>query len=512
MTHEIRGSLKLNPGAAPTAAKGVLYYDTSTDEFKGCTDGATFGSIGGGGTLQDAYDGGNSIAVVTNPLAITQAAGANSSLTVGQSGTGSGIAVTMSDSGGASGFQAFVTGSGYAFRGGDNGGTNEVRLGGGDGQDRVAYIYRNLTGSTNPMLDVNQANAGETGNVVQITQAATGAGYAMQMSTYGTASAISINAFGMSLGNATVNIQEREQGANTNNVQLAVGGDSSRKTGWFVRNLDSTHTAQPVVHIDNQNSGDDQITLKVDSAITSGASAFQATQNSGTSYTGRFYGGGGNNTVFLAHSGGNQAIYALRNQNSTATSGSVVRIQNANTGDDQPSLYVYHQSTGNALQMLDYGTGQSISLSRVGSATSTSPIFNISRANSNHTGNTIQLYEYNARANTNMHSIYMFDYTHGASTYDIYIGTATQNLSGLANFRIFRNVNTSAMTSGPLMQLTQQNSSDVRAVLRLDQAATSIPVIDFNGCTTQGTGHTSISESIAVRGPSGTVRYINLYS
>ena len=73
MTHEIRGSLKLNPGSAPTAAKGVLYYDTSTDEFKGCTDGATFGSIGGGGTLQDAYDGGNSIAVVTNPVAITQA-------------------------------------------------------------------------------------------------------------------------------------------------------------------------------------------------------------------------------------------------------------------------------------------------------------------------------------------------------------------------------------------------------------------------------------------------------
>ena len=96
---------------------------------------------------------------------------------------------------------------------------------------------------------------------------------------------------------------------------------------------------------------------------------------------------------------------------------------------------------------------------------------------------------------------------------ELYIGrNDISDISGLANMTIQRNINTSGFSAaGPLFQLNQLNSSDNKPVMVLNQAASSIPFIHFNG-TSQGTGHTSIAESVAVRGPSGTTRYINLYS
>jgi len=36
------------PGSAPSAAKGIIYYDSGTDKFKQCTDGSNFTDLGGG--------------------------------------------------------------------------------------------------------------------------------------------------------------------------------------------------------------------------------------------------------------------------------------------------------------------------------------------------------------------------------------------------------------------------------------------------------------------------------
>lgn len=39
---EIEGNIKLDPGSAPTAEKGVMYYDLTADKFKVSIDGSTF--------------------------------------------------------------------------------------------------------------------------------------------------------------------------------------------------------------------------------------------------------------------------------------------------------------------------------------------------------------------------------------------------------------------------------------------------------------------------------------
>jgi len=55
MTRNIIGSIKLEPDAsAPSAAKGVMYFDSGTDKLKISEDGATFVNLGAGSATYDA--------------------------------------------------------------------------------------------------------------------------------------------------------------------------------------------------------------------------------------------------------------------------------------------------------------------------------------------------------------------------------------------------------------------------------------------------------------------------
>lgn len=45
MARKIIGSLKINPGSAPTAEKGMMYYDSASDKIKISKDGSTFKNL-----------------------------------------------------------------------------------------------------------------------------------------------------------------------------------------------------------------------------------------------------------------------------------------------------------------------------------------------------------------------------------------------------------------------------------------------------------------------------------
>jgi hypothetical protein len=70
MTQKLIGSLKLYPGTAPTASKGVLYYNSAADLIKVCTDGSNFVNVladtGGSVSITQTTTTGKSFAVLRN--------------------------------------------------------------------------------------------------------------------------------------------------------------------------------------------------------------------------------------------------------------------------------------------------------------------------------------------------------------------------------------------------------------------------------------------------------------
>jgi hypothetical protein len=133
---DVSGAMRLIPSSAPTAARGVMYYDTTASKFKCSQDGSTFvdcisaGSLTGAGqanyiplwttatnlATSTIYQSGSNIGIGTttpsNPLTVSGNANITGTLTVGScvgcGGGGGGVATTSPFS---AGYIPFATSS-----------------------------------------------------------------------------------------------------------------------------------------------------------------------------------------------------------------------------------------------------------------------------------------------------------------------------------------------------------------------------------------------------------------
>lgn len=111
-------------------------------------------------------------------------------------------------------------------------------------------INRNYAGvASASVMTIVQDNTADINQVLRLQQ--DGTGYAIYAyKTYdGT--------------NGAAYIEDSSGGASTNYIELCSGGNASRRTGYFYRNLASANTATPVVAIVQDNAGDDQAALNI---------------------------------------------------------------------------------------------------------------------------------------------------------------------------------------------------------------------------------------------------------
>lgn len=173
---------------------------------------------------------------------------------------------------------------------------------------------------------------------------------------------------------------DNSAGANTNLVILGQGGNDSRRTAYFARNLGSPNTGQPVVAMVNSNSGDDQKVLYILNNGTGGsllitdttASAGQAVEidskgtqngiyvhrsNNSDNYAGYFRDmsdAGANNYVGICQGAdaARKTLDVYRNRTSANANTPVCTITNASSGDTHVALQLQCASTDGALNFV----------------------------------------------------------------------------------------------------------------------------------------------------------------
>jgi len=183
------------------------------------------------------------------------------------------------------------------------------------------FFYRNLAAvdTAGPVVKITQDNTGDDQGGLYLLQDGTGYG----MFIYKT-NADNVNG---ALGVDT------SGGANERSV-LGLH-NSTAGTNRFYRNLASTDTAGPVVYIYQENASDDQTALFLAQAGT-GYSADFRQNNKGVNADYVHFGR-------LDSSGSNLFVRDLASAN---TAGPVMSVQQANSGDDQPTLELRQAATG----------------------------------------------------------------------------------------------------------------------------------------------------------------------
>jgi|TARA_Y100000310_G_scaffold140332_2_gene139717 hypothetical protein len=122
------------------------------------------------------------------------------------------------------------------------------------------------------LVTMTQAHVDDDQNVLSITQDGTAG------SCYG----LVIDATQDNTNNAAALIEHSSEGALTNFVSLCFGGDASRRTAFFKRNITAAATAKPVVEMQQSHASDDQPLLQLTQASTADA-LFIDHNNSGAS-------------------------------------------------------------------------------------------------------------------------------------------------------------------------------------------------------------------------------------
>lgn len=100
--------------------------------------------------------------------------------------------------------------------------------------------------------------------------------------TAGSCYGLVIDATQDNANNAAALIEHSSEGALTNFVSLCFGGDASRRTAYFQRNITAAATAKPVVEMKQAHASDDQPLLQLTQASTADA-LFIDHNNSGAS-------------------------------------------------------------------------------------------------------------------------------------------------------------------------------------------------------------------------------------
>jgi len=470
MTRNIIGAIKLEPSSAPTAAKGVLYYDTSTDEFKGCTDGASFGSIGGGGSLQDAYDGGNSIDVSGSAITITQSSTTGNCLYIArdlaaastdnevvsfrQINTGDDKDVFQINQNSTAGGRCAVFYSSdnrtiENFRISDAAGKDTVKLGmqqtSADGSNLFYRDY--ISGSTaGPVVSIQNANSGDDQFTLQVDQAI-------------------LSQYAARIRNASDALR----------VDLA-SQSSSFGSSFFYRNLASAATGGPVVQIQNWNTSDDK------------------------------------DCLYLDNRGTGEVLYVYTN--ATTNSTNVIEIEQANASTARDCISVTNAGTGIVLDMSQNNASGSYFIRGINSSTNVVMALGQGPA----VNGTFQFTRDLSSASTASRVVYINNDNAGddqfalevrsdASQYTCRIFKTSSATSGGGALYV---LSTKANSAEPTLLVHQSNSSGNCPAMEIEQNDTTNSFIEFTG-TDQGTSHTSVSNSVMVK-INGTTRYINLYS
>jgi len=148
-----------------------------------------------------------------------------------------------------------------------------IRIAGGSA--RGIYCVRDSTSAytTGAVAAIIQTNAGDDQDALKIQQDGT-SGYSLYLQHVGNDSARSALA-----------IIRKDNSANYTTVNLCAALTSANGSNWFYRNLPSTHTAGPVVFIEQDNAGDDQAVLKITQTADVKVIDFDTCIDQGTSHT-----------------------------------------------------------------------------------------------------------------------------------------------------------------------------------------------------------------------------------
>jgi len=336
----------------------------------------------------------------------------------------------------------------------------EINRGGGGN----LYLLRDLASATTtqPMVFIEQENAGDDQQAVRIQQDADALGMLMYTPNDATASGIQINEFG---------------GSGVGLTGLFRGTRAATATNWFYRNVDSTESASSVVLIEQDNVSDDQEALMVQqdapaqgiwidqngdgsamliqSAATSQANYGLDVQMGSGADSSRFL--NGVTTTYLARKDGTAvgSNWFYRNDVLANTAAPVVFIEQDNAGDDQAALLIQQDGTGYALE-LDQN-GDQTALQILTSATTEG--------------------EYGLKVSTGS-GANAFQALESVNNY-VNIGASSSSATGSSYF--YRNL-AAASTNSPVVFIKQDEATDDQNALSIQNDGTGYGAyIDQNG-------------------------------
>ncbi|MHA1305624.1 MAG: hypothetical protein ACTSPI_18130, partial [Candidatus Heimdallarchaeaceae archaeon] len=233
-------------------------------------------------------------------------------LTIQQDGTGTGLFLDVNgnapsvyiDSEAASQtvmtIDKISTGANPALAVTDNVADSFVHFIRGKASTAANWMYRdyNAGNTTGPLLFLEQDNVDDDQAVLKIQQDGTaGQGvYILQLGESSTSSAFTIN--------------RQDNGAQYTTVNLAANRASITGSNYFLRNLNSTYTAGPVMFIEQDNSDDNQNALNI--------------QQDGTG-----------NGIFIDQNGNNEAVYI----DAECTTDTVMTVDKVSTGTGATAVF-----------------------------------------------------------------------------------------------------------------------------------------------------------------------------
>jgi hypothetical protein len=203
----------LEPTTEPAATKGALYYDSTDDLFYGCTDGSTFSEIGGGGTgnflpsVSDTYNIGSDT-YKWNDAVFSGSVHLHSTTNVDS------LHCTMNENA-ISKYAMRVEATAAAKT--QVNGPGGVYLDGGAGMSIYAYRNSDQAYTTDPMVQIIQANAGDDQRTLYVSTNSTSVG------------AVNIVVTG-NANSAAMIVNDTSAGAGTNYCEFSRANDSGRAT------------------------------------------------------------------------------------------------------------------------------------------------------------------------------------------------------------------------------------------------------------------------------------------
>ena len=230
-------------------------------------------------------------------------------------------------------------------------------------------VTRDLaSGSTDSaVVQITQDNAGDDQSALIINN--DGTGISCIMNNSGEAGVLRINqnndAFGIRIvGDLDVSYTDDTSLFRVEALNAAEGydykfycGAISSATGstYITRNADSTRTAGPVVVIEQDNAGDDQVALKIQQDGGKQGVYVTKTNDCGfgaIKFDDTSHGQGANKHYGLFGVGGNDyrwGMYLFRDLTSAYTGGPVASIIQTNADDDQPALKIQQDGAGHGI-------------------------------------------------------------------------------------------------------------------------------------------------------------------